>query len=992
MESINTTVLTDAITNTWFYPKRDRHYLLKPFQLTGFGGVRGNSSGDFKSYTTPDNVSKYILYNFSGINPSYYGLSLNFWEWHSIEDICKEQDISTIAIMNNRMLALDGIRFQYTTENEMIIAIPAINYSQLFYTKAGDSSGGIQVGNLLPYDHDITGENVVSQYPELFIRFYSNEYFSTTTGQSLTGLHTKSVICNTINDAQSLIGSYNSSGYRNEGCTQWYLDGYLVDEPVANVLNRGEVLQYRHDSSCIGYFDTLVDNLISYNSTLDKKDKYLIIPPPHVTPDSIYWDDVEIYVCGETNPNNNPPVAMKGFFFGREKESDITQLTHRDFSISAEKVSSIITEQSEMGVILNDNAFIRVFYRYSVGYQRPRLDSSYLLDLNKLPYHVKYVSLTSSNGPSMWRPNTLEQSSYINWATSVESELQTANYSQIKESLSYIGYQEIMTDSYFMGSGAWSVPKLARVYGATIVDLDKNGKLLNVTRKTTENIGEVYFPTDLDTSSVLFYSGKLATDDWSSVYEEDVVGNQTPSYFLEYRYHRPTSLSVWSKAELGVHYTYNADTNALSWNDLYATSEKRKRLAGTHAYKRLSISLEDYYEPIDIMPNGLDYISTGFSRWEVWLNGKKLVQNVGFVIVDQLLHLCDKEFWISDSVNADLVVIAYALPGDELVGNIGFVINDCINYNEQFDILRYRGTKLFVEGNYRELDSVYLAENYMGNQSFTISDSKVYDYSENYTYKVGQVAMYLNRLPLVCIREITTSSVKDDSAWVELSSTSTYKVGTSDTYVSIVPFGSKVKVIKTYEGGVKLVGKQMEAVNLSVSYKKVLGIPLDNPVSNGSLYEAYNAPMLVSDTTAIKYSDTPAEYKATTVDIGNWLSTQLPALPTTENIFIPNQHRIVSLFMQMIIKGLVDGTITVPNINASLAAVSIALSKLEKYRLADPARPGNLDSRFIMIYPHVGKQSLGLTAAHVNFLYKVNEYYFENSVNMTLNIHIKKAN
>lgn len=990
MDSLTSVVIQDSALNTWFYPRRDRHYLLKPMQLTNFLGVRGGTRDEVRSYTTPDNVGKYILYLFSGINPSYYGMDLNFWEWVSIADLGAEQDMAVAATWNGRMLQLDGVKFQYLPNDEMVVAVPVDNFTNLFYTRAAESSGGTMVGNLLPHETVLpVPAGSVSAYPELLIRVYSNQWFTTTEGAASTGIHTQSVICNAASDAQGLIGAYNAAGYRNTGFTQWFVDGYLVDEPLATALTNKEVLQYRHDASGLGYFDILIANLDFYTSTKDAISKYVIVPPPHVSPEALYWDDLDIYVCAETNPNDNPNVAYRGFAYHKEQDYDIRQLSHRDLALSVDKVTGILTEQASMGVIVPDTGFIRIFYRNATGFARERLDSSYLLDLNSLPYHIRYNALTASNGPSIWKADVLEQSNFMKWATATEQAIMDSNYTLVEDTLSYIGLQAMLLDYYETSPGVWTIPKLATVEGATVVELDSDGILLNHQYLTVATMGTAYNVTDPNTAHVLFYPGTAFTADWGEAYLDDAATNVPVSPFLEYRYFRTNALSTWTKAVQGTHYQYDAVTDTVSWLGVYGSYELKKRNAGKHLVKELTIPRADYTLPIVPVDSGSpDYIATGFERWDVWQNGRKLVNGVGFVVSNQQIFLCDKEFWNSDDSAATVVIIGYGLSGDTAMGTQGFVINECINYNDEHDILKHRMTRLFIEGKQRELDQVYLAENYMGNETFTITDDKVYDYVENTAYLTGQVVMYMNRIPLVSLANQTTTTSFDNTKWVTLSSTATYQIVGTNTYVQIVPFGVDVMVKKVYENGTALIGQPLTALDTSLSYLKVLGVPLATPVNNGALYEAYNAPMMVTDMTPMSFSDTPAEYRTMTNNISNWLTAQLPALPTTDTIYVPNQHRIVSIYMQKIIEGLQNGSILIPNLQMSKTAMGILLADLEPYRLMDPAQPGKLDQRFIMIYPHVGETSVGLTANQINFLYSVNDYFMDGNVNMTINLHI----
>ena len=949
MIDVKTALRNYANNNAWGKPHVDKHFLINPNKLTSDYGVRGSFSLPGFSYPVPTTTKTYVVYGFGGINPAFLGMFGQNHMWRSLEEISVSEDIVINAFINHRSLVLSGVHVLLIDNSYLVFAVEKeLNKAML--------------GNDM----------------ELYIRFYSNSFFTSDEGLNHVGVLMKSTKVNDLQDAATLLSDYNLRNYVDIGNTYWFRNGYLTNKPAVSRIDLGDTLQYVWDSSGQGYFDLPYDDLTVFTSTLDSRPKYLILMPEYFGNKFTFFDDLDIYICGYDSDNQ-----MKGMFYDRVVESDLRQVGYCDWSIDVSRVNAFISEQS--GEILSTRVFIRVYVRQTSDIDMQVGDGQFLRDLYSIDYSTRDNILAGTVATlPFWKAAALEESSFMNWVGRKSSELTIEN---VKGVFNHYGTMQALQIPVAT-SGQWIMPELAKE-ASLVINFDTNGDLHSIVKYGYNTIHS----KENGITNIMVLCGEEVTSgialDTVSLPIDGPCGN-----YDQERFYFDTSENKWTLAALGTDYTYDSLTDTVTWSEEHIDGELRKRQSNIYATRSLVCSFEELGEAIDIFEDGsIAETGFGFTSVYVWINKKRGVEGLDYTVDGFKVYVTNRHYVKYDLdkygevVPVSIVIVAAGLTSDARENDFGFIANNMVNHNMSVELVRNRNLTLFINGQYRELESVYLAEDYHGDDVVTFTNTAIREWAENKNYSAGEVISFNSSIYVVPDGGAIASVSFDPDLFTRLWLNSPYWNESDDSYVYLFVINDVLKYKEVLDDGSITRKFDFSDLELGTAYHLKIGLPIENAYTDGSVYSFNKVPNVVSRLMMLDYTDGLTGANSTSDTIINFFE-MISEQSEIKTLVINKQYRVISTMMVAITDALAKRIIMPTKSNLSSAAIDIMLKDYTYLLESDPVY-GNRDIYdYVICFGHGQSSPVGLPAIYVSFLSAVNDIYFDGRINISRDYYI----
>lgn len=267
------------------------------------------------------------------------------------------------------------------------------------------------------------------------------------------------------------------------------INGQRVNDIPPNSFEIGDSIQVVYDKSVIRQYSFKVEDLKTYTSKLDSKNKYLLHPPKNNKLDNRiqYRDDVDIYVRNKNGV---------GRYFHYNQENAIRMITHRDYGIPVDYVAYFVERLADVHGLRDIT--LEVVIRESglpiaLSFEHNRIHELYKLSDKAI---LAAMVELNANIPE-FHAAELEQSNYTRIMREYESQI---TIDQVTDAYGYNAMAKLVADSpqiidVLTGVRAAPVPWGLRA-NATYYEYDKNGLLLGVTQHPG---GQWFYPQFADT-------------------------------------------------------------------------------------------------------------------------------------------------------------------------------------------------------------------------------------------------------------------------------------------------------------------------------------------------------------------------------------------------------------------------------------------------------------------------------------------------------------
>jgi len=658
----------NAIKDIWANPQVDQQVIYKLTRLTLGTGAVGIVDLSFSQFLLPDTYTRYHLFEMGAVPINNVGISTSLGAWVNVMDLLTGEDMIINVVSRGRQCDRATCYLKKLDNGNLLLAVE-------FYPNI----------------------NILQSTDPTYIRFYSNDAI---TGNTALNVEYNTLI---INQAQpgaisSFIGEITTLELANGIRPLLYMDGLLLVDGMVNFnqLPNGTIIEYVADPT-INRLDTFVLNdLHTYNSTLDAYQKRIISTPK--TQQYRYVDDLEIFVSGIRSSDGR----RVGVLFLRIDNSYSRELTDCDWALHSGHLSKLVdnlTAFKDTGTSLT-SLEVHVYQRMSKKYKPSVMDVNRIPDLTRLPMVTRQQALSGTKATlDIWNANNLENAPINLWrglyAKDVTKSSMRGVYSR-QEAISvlenvYLGYNAVN----------WALPPTAMSGGGDLLTYDLLGTnatfipydVLNHSGETYLNGtgAELYLPTK---NATLHIDTLVAAGDVTDTIVDGGFGILV--YYI--------AGGVPTKAKLGIDYTLSTiDSNITTIITWIGT------ITGTDRYVRTSQRMVKFTKPflLSEISTGIDVYNgrpiahdVGMGNLYVWWNTKYLIEELDYRVVSGKIYLIAKPNPLL--VNNVLNVLYVGLPDDTLKhtpkGTWGWVKHGRLSNDTRFKLFTNHNNMLFIKG------------------------------------------------------------------------------------------------------------------------------------------------------------------------------------------------------------------------------------------------------------------------------------------------------
>ena len=611
-------LISHARKNVWCTPNQDNSLIFKLPRITGMNGVINTITVGHERIDLPKRALRFHVYQIGGIALKLLNLYGSEGVWNTLAQSCNEGEnlidcyhTSGVEYPRSQVWSI------VTQSGCVLIAVPRLSKVDIDFNSL-----------------------------EIFLRVYSNAFFDSDRANTTPNyVEVKGKTILSSDDLIELQIFYSQCVAKGYGHTAAYVNGYRVPAMNGLYANVGDVAEVLYDSSIYKQVEFAVDNLATFESTLDSKAKYILHYEGQYNQSIDYVDDIDLYLLNTT--------TGKGVFMHKNAKDAVRMLTHRDYAVPVAYVDAWAQKlKSEDGSLKLSDLKILLLVRKS-GYVRPLIHEHHRIkELYELSEEDFMLALTGiDSNVSVWNAASLEESAYPLVMRSREKDL---SRQMVQDAYGYHGVATIIADTPIKRDMTRSlldapVPYLL-AYDSTVTEYDEAGLLIASHRHTN---GFTYQPRSENCRylEMLAGEGSTAIDDQ---YGQTAVYNP----LLNYRFYVGTppvegGKPVWEDVTGSTLYSINFSTNTITWAAEAGSTHVVRSDKRFLQYDKL-VSLNDgtimfsieqakvtggavVMAPMDI-PMG---------EFDLFMNGRSLIEGLDYIVKFPDVVVCNRQYLVN---------------------------------------------------------------------------------------------------------------------------------------------------------------------------------------------------------------------------------------------------------------------------------------------------------------------------------------------------------
>lgn len=706
-----------ALSEVWNSPKQDNQIIIKLARLTPSNGAINYFNYFGRKIDLPTIVTSYHVYNIGRINPSLLGLLYKayYWDEDLWSPITNAINLQNVVVMiydsNGFQIPIDNIRYCVTKERGLIFSI-------------------------LEDDTYLSDLN-----RDIFIRFYTNQFFNTVTyNQTVNTMTDRGIYTQvaTVDDSQALINIIETHKelMKKPGYSFLLVNGIYKETVDTRSLNRGDKVSLIYDESIKRVIDFNLSTLRSFNSELDSKWKYLLHYKGQDNNTIDYVDDIDIYVCFPDNRN-----VINGLYYNKNNKMNQRMVTHRDYSILEENVRYLIdvAENITGSTFTNDQITIKLLIREG-GIRRPLIyDNNRIFELYKIDDFNLYSGYTETeenienrllntisgvnSNVKEWTASELEKSNYCllmgynEEDINLEMAVGCYGYNSISSMLGYTPNKETVD-----GSGIFELPLIGNK-NSTIYEYDNIGRLL---RSKTHSSGPFHTTNDTNCKLIECIAGIGSSS--PSLFYTDSVNIKLNIGFKLYGCLNDSDLAneVWhvvSKDKL-VYSANSIDCNIISSGyKYYILRYEDQFLDLTKTIKSengvLRFQMTEYQNRAGVLEEVI--LTIPFGELDVFSDsGESLIDGIDYHYENNnvVIYSLDRLKQPFDTAEQKIRIRFTGFCNDDLNRTKneekGFIEHGVLSNNERFDVRDDKVLRIIIDGKLTPRENVLFSESHTG--------------------------------------------------------------------------------------------------------------------------------------------------------------------------------------------------------------------------------------------------------------------------------------
>ena len=690
---MNNYLVSHALEQVWCAPDQDNQYIVRPMRITPNNGVINRHSFLWTHIELPKYGTRFHLYQIGQIHPALLSLPNKDGEWVLFSEVVDKSSVFCDLYDDAGVhLPLSQTWFTVTRDKALIIAVMR--------------------NPKLPLDFDKS---------QIYLRVYSNAYFASQRAASLTdSLHTRGGVMIDGGTVVQLQTDYAAKQQQSGGLFA-FVNGWWV--PAINLVTTkpGDIAEFVHDSSVIRIIEFKLSSLPTFESTLDKKTKYLL----HYTGadnDTIdYMDDLDLYLVSKKR--------QRGVYVHRNAKDAMRMVTHRDYAVPTDYIGSYFKNfENAQGVVELDDLYLRLYVRNS-GFKRKVLNGvSRLTELYKLPDNLLLEAMGGVNSNvDVWRAAALESSAYSKLmseqATAVTPDL-------VAQAYGYNTVSRLVGNSVHIVDAAGSTKNIAvpLVYqqSSTVFEYDAGGLLLSWHSHTDST---VYIFKNANTAYVEFVYGQAS----ESLDDQTISSTVTLSKDHAYRVYIDDS--GWKDVTDTAR--YSVQNNKLVWNNS-APAQVLVRSDRKFLCRQLDLLPQDGVLSFHISErkwNGtawvVDDLEVPMGELDVLLNGNSLIEGLDYLVKFPFVVIINKKYLKNQTNVPEKVVFRFTGFCDSNlqrtpVNEVGFIRNGMVSMNQRYDLRDEEVLRIVVDGRLKHVSQLAFDETGIPVGIHSVDNGKAY--------------------------------------------------------------------------------------------------------------------------------------------------------------------------------------------------------------------------------------------------------------------------
>lgn len=643
--------------NVWCTPNQDLQVIFRPARISPINGQWTYFTHMWRRIVLPTPRDRYHIYQIGNINPELLGLEQRVDKWISVPEVMALRKIVVdVYTGNGFQIPRCLVWYRYTQDHNLIIAVQQPE----------------QAMDGWDWEEDL-----------VFMRLYSNAYFESQRSKSRTQY--VRCISRRINGraaAGELITEVSNMPY-TDGLKYFFVNGRYTPTISLATIDNGDYVDCIYDSSIKRVVDFDIATLKEFNSIRDGVRKYLLHYQGNVQMID-FQDDIDCFVYA--NGANN---RVRGVYLHKNDPSTLRNVTHRDYAVSVNVIDSVSNSSGVFGP--GQSRKLRLHIRNS-GYERPLvLEASRIHELYRLKDDRIVKAMLGINATvAEWRAENLENALY---PKIMEAKIGQISRDSAAQMLGYHAITKLIGDTP-VKTVSYSGRKVAKVpvglwHSCTCYEYDAQGNLLGWAYHSN---GPTYVCRSNDAALVEMLFGQGT--DTPDIVDDTLAGSI--DIRANYRFYYCTNdagvaLLDWKPATDGMYLVQDA---TYTW---VSSPNRVNRVVSN----RMHLLYEFDYEAVDgvfrfnLVRKRADgnYIKLDmpFGELDVWLNRKKLIENLDYVVRFPEVVIINKQHLINNGFGAQNIVVRFKGFCDENMQHrpmdeVGFITHDTLSYDLRYNL------------------------------------------------------------------------------------------------------------------------------------------------------------------------------------------------------------------------------------------------------------------------------------------------------------------
>lgn len=667
---MNEFLVEHARKNVWCSPYQDHQALLELHRLTPIGGVKDSMDVLWDRIKMPVAGQAFHLYQIGSNFPPQLNLPTQTNLWVNVAELCNTHNqIIDFAIKDGRQYPRTQSWIARTVDKNYLVAVRI---------------------------HDII--DTLDNQP-LIMRLYSNAFFSSGRWDGANRIQVGGGKVGTALTPATLVNQFTALKALPGYVYAFHNGDYREDFSTANIRN-GDIVEFVYDPSVYRVVDFPVAGLPTYQSTMDAVAKYLLHPKKADNAPSIqYRDDIDVFLY-----KKDANGRVQGIYYYRYKENAVRMVTHADYALPVQTVQGFVNGHPSWDNL--QGLVIRVQMRRS-GYDRPLVfDYHHIHELYKLTDAQILEAMVGVNATiPEWTADGLESSNYPYIMRASWPEI---TLSRVMDAYGYDAAAKLVGDTpqklTVLSNGERFVVLPSGLQdNCTVYEYDAQGVLLGWYYHSS---GGRYYARSATAASIEAISGRGGKTLNLVLGNDKVTLNPDNGYRLyvspkkarvvtnEWIAIDPTDSSHVQVVNGVVYWTHDVNhwQGAVKQDDRFLA--RSYVIPATHNLYRFTLTHTETDGVVLYIPGG---------RLDVWINKKRLVKDIDYVVQFPVIVLINKEYLAQDPQVDNVIDIrlyGFAKPDMTLETPLdaGFVQNGMLSYDGRYDIRDDRVIQITLDG------------------------------------------------------------------------------------------------------------------------------------------------------------------------------------------------------------------------------------------------------------------------------------------------------